>query len=467
MSPTTDHQSQESAVKQPTPIPWRQVSVMLLVRFSEPISFTLLLPFVYSMVRDFHITNNEKDVAYYAGFIASSFAICQFVSGIPWGALSDRIGRKPVIVMGLLGTSINLFLFGLSKSLTWAVITRGLCGLLNGNIGVLKAMVAEITDSSNRAYTFNFLPMIYGLGSIIGPILGGYLSDPIQQYPGFFTNPGIVKLLTEYPYFLPCFVSSSLCLISSIIGLLFLKETLPKKVKNKQNDETSPLLNNETNDSPSSSSNIPIPKSIWLTITAYCGIGLFSVMLDEIIPFWASENPNHGGLKFNPADIGFLNSFGGVILLLAQFFLFVPFQRRYGSLTALRVIFYLYIPSIFLYPLTQPLFGTKENSSLWFYLYFVTTLKTIGVAFTFAAVNILIMEASPKPILGRVSGIAQCLVSLMRSLGPYLTGMLFSWSLNNSFDFILLKFPFTWLVIVSIMLFTLIVSYCIPPPMIN
>lgn len=70
--------------------------------------------------------------------------------GIPWGLLSDRVGRRPVILGGLAGTCVSLLLFGLSTSLPWAIVTRCMCGLLSGNVGVIKSAMTELTDASNR-----------------------------------------------------------------------------------------------------------------------------------------------------------------------------------------------------------------------------------------------------------------------------------------------------------------------------
>lgn len=98
------------------------------------------------MVRDFHVVD-EKGVGYYVGFITSCFALSQLLTGIDddaiyiyivyqpiigihWGMLSDRIGRRPVILQGLVGTITSILLFGLSKSFIWALVSRSLCGLL-------------------------------------------------------------------------------------------------------------------------------------------------------------------------------------------------------------------------------------------------------------------------------------------------------------------------------------------------
>lgn len=108
------------------------------------------------MIKDFNLTTNEKDIGFYVGFIASSFSLAQFCTSLLWGYLSDKYGRKLIILIGLMGNSITMCLFGVSHSLAWALISRATCGLLNGNIGVAKCCMGEITDES---YIARLLPL--------------------------------------------------------------------------------------------------------------------------------------------------------------------------------------------------------------------------------------------------------------------------------------------------------------------
>ena len=114
-------------------IPFKTMFILATVILSEPIALTIIFPFIYYMVRDFGIPHEK--VGYYVGFIASSFSFCQLLTSFWWGQLSDRIGRRPVLLIGLLGTALSTMLFGMSKSLIWAIVCRSCCGLLNGNIG--------------------------------------------------------------------------------------------------------------------------------------------------------------------------------------------------------------------------------------------------------------------------------------------------------------------------------------------
>lgn len=84
------------------------------------------------MVQDFKITTDETKLAVYAGMVTSAFAFAEFSSGVAWGKLSDKIGRKPVLLTGLFGTALSMLIFGFAPSLPVALVARALGGLLNG-----------------------------------------------------------------------------------------------------------------------------------------------------------------------------------------------------------------------------------------------------------------------------------------------------------------------------------------------
>jgi len=93
-----------------------------------------IFPYVYFMIRDFKVTKNESEISVYAGMVTSAFAFAEFSSGVIWGRLSDRIGRKPVLITGLAGTALSMLIFGFAPSLPVALLARALGGLLNGYV---------------------------------------------------------------------------------------------------------------------------------------------------------------------------------------------------------------------------------------------------------------------------------------------------------------------------------------------
>ncbi|KAJ3214167.1 hypothetical protein HK099_007003 [Clydaea vesicula] len=118
------------------------------------------------MVRDFGL-GTEEEIGFYVGFIASSFSLAQLMTSILWGWLSDRVGRRPVLLTGLIGNAIATLSFGVSKNLIWAILSRAACGFLNGNIGVAKSVLGEITDKTNQAFGFSLFGLVWGFGMIL------------------------------------------------------------------------------------------------------------------------------------------------------------------------------------------------------------------------------------------------------------------------------------------------------------
>ncbi|KAJ9059625.1 hypothetical protein DSO57_1000582 [Entomophthora muscae] len=282
------------------------------------------------------------------------------------------------MMMGLLGTTISMFLFGISKGLSWALVTRFLAGSLNGNVGVLRTIVGEITDHTNRADAFSYVALTFGIGLIVGPVLGGFLTNPAVKFPWLFGNMHFFK---EYPYFLPCGVSSLLCAIGFVLTYFFIEETLgheQPKLEISEREVTAPLLQTSSLRPLPTSYNLtqqvkdPQPANLesgkpledssgphgkisfgtWLIILGYMGFSLVLVMSDELFPFWASTATTGGGLGYQSEDIGTLNSMMGIVLILVQLTLFSPLQRQYGTLALFRWASVLYIP-----PFCSPSFG--------------------------------------------------------------------------------------------------------------
>ncbi|KAJ9053357.1 hypothetical protein DSO57_1024873 [Entomophthora muscae] len=386
------------------------------------------------MVNDFNITDDTSMVSYYAGLISSCYAVGEFIGAVPWGMLSDRIGRKPVITMGLLGTSISLFMFGLSTSLPWALATRFMGGILNGNVGVIKSMVGEMTDRSNRADAFSYVSMMFGLGGIVGPILGGFLTHPAENFPWLFGNNQFLK---AYPYFLPCGLTSSFCLIGAFFAHFFLQETLQRPPPNGASVIT-PLL--EAGPVENRHKHNGIARGTWLVIFSYMGVCLFSVIDQELFSFWASTTVNGGGLGFESKDIGMVGSVNGIFLIAIQMFVYGRVQKRLGTLNLMLSAYLLFIPLYSSMPMVRTILVGGYP------LLFLALLFLLNIAKTFCSVailtgtNILLPESCPdKSGLGRINGITNSLASLMRGLGPYICGLVYSWSLSNS-----LTFPFDW-----------------------
>lgn len=107
------------------------------VRLAEPIALTSIFPYAYHLVQRFKVGAHD-DAAFYAGLLISAFSLAESLTGMFWGGLSDKVGRKPVLLMGCIGTMLSMVVVGFATNIWVAVLGRAIGGLLNGNIGVIQ-----------------------------------------------------------------------------------------------------------------------------------------------------------------------------------------------------------------------------------------------------------------------------------------------------------------------------------------
>lgn len=125
-----------------------------LCRICEPIAFMSIFPYIYFMIQDFKVTQDESKISVYAGMVTSAFAFAEFSSGVAWGRLSDKIGRKPVLLTGLAGTALSMLIFGFAPNLPTALLARALGGLLNGYVGrsPLHPLLMQLGSSDSGCF---------------------------------------------------------------------------------------------------------------------------------------------------------------------------------------------------------------------------------------------------------------------------------------------------------------------------
>lgn len=111
-----------------------------VVRFSEPLAYTSVFPYLPEMIKDFGVEQNK--IARWAGLTSAVFSLAQSITAVPWGRAADRYGRKPMIILGLLSTMVTFVVWGMSTSLTMAIIVRAIQGGGNGNGRVLSNQIA-------------------------------------------------------------------------------------------------------------------------------------------------------------------------------------------------------------------------------------------------------------------------------------------------------------------------------------
>ncbi|WWD15992.1 hypothetical protein CI109_100416 [Kwoniella shandongensis] len=210
-----------------TPLPVAQIAVLMGVRLAEPIIF----PFINQMVEELGVTNNPDRIGFYSGLVESVFAFVQFFTVYHWAKMSDQVGRKPIILIGLAGVAISGSLFGLATSFWMMIVFRCLSGALNGNVAVIKAAIGDVTDETNSTEAFAMYGLTWTVGSIIGNAMGGTLSHPFETYPSIF---GTIGAFQVHPYLLPCIVSATCTLAGFLFCLIFYQESLPSTNSSRQ-----------------------------------------------------------------------------------------------------------------------------------------------------------------------------------------------------------------------------------------
>jgi DHA1 family tetracycline resistance protein-like MFS transporter len=188
------------AMKRTAALPFILVTVLI-----DMVSIGLIIPVLPALVGTF--TGSQSDQAFWFGAVAFAFAIANFIGAPILGALSDRYGRRPVLLVGFCGLALNFFATALAPALWMLIAVRLVGGAMQANVAVANAYVADITPPEERARRFGLLGAMFGLGFILGPVMGGLL--------------GAIDL------HLPFFVAGTLALANWLYGYFVLPESLP------------------------------------------------------------------------------------------------------------------------------------------------------------------------------------------------------------------------------------------------
>ncbi|PUU78672.1 major facilitator superfamily domain-containing protein [Tuber borchii] len=466
--------------------PTHQLFVLSLCRICEPISFCSILPYIYYMTESFGIAKNENEIAIYAGMVTSAFAFAEFTTGMMWGRISDKFGRKPVLIMGLVGTMLSMLMFGFAKSFPMALIARAIGGGLNGNVGVIQTTVAELaTEKEYQARAFAVMPFIWCLGSIIGPTLGGLLAEPVKRYPAVFHPGGVFE---EYPYLLPSLVSASILVVGIIIGTLFLEETHqilrekpdigvragrkivgffkrhsssrgnikgPKGYSSPHNQQEEGLLvsggseystfanapttniteEEQVRKRPPTTKTFTTP--VVLLIVSYGILAYHTMGAEQIFPVFLAtprspEPPHHlfkftGGFGLDTQSIGFILAVQGVASMIIQFFFFPLIVEHFGILSVYRFCMFLYPISYLIVPYIDFLPPSLSMAGV----YAVLLVKIVFAVLSYPCNAILLTNAAPSLlVLGTINGIAASTASICRAFGPAITGVIYTQGLD-------------------------------------
>ncbi|ODH52670.1 hypothetical protein GX48_01155 [Paracoccidioides brasiliensis] len=459
-----------------SPLPTGQMAILAFISLCEQTALNSISPYLPQMAASFPSVRHDQ-VGMYVGIIASAFALAQFATNFFWGWLSDRIGRKPVILSGAILTAACFLAFGFCKTLWQAILVQALMGLVNGNQGVVATCLGEITDRSNQSRAFTYLPVIYGIGGIIGPIVGGLLVSNASQ------------VNDDYPYLTPNLVSAAVLTLEFVLTFIYLDESLEnastfpeigKRVRDlfswlwqftsssrptylrsqgssyrhhsdsaiRQTHHTE--SGDETDaDADSVSENSPLfhprdysngldrdgvfNRDTILLLLTYLIFALSNVAFNSLYPIFA-EAPPPTGRGLQPHDIGLSLAFAGVVTIIFQIFIFGRLRDKMGNKWSYRasllgfVISFLLLPFVGYKDTAAP---NGEISKSYIFLAIevcaVLLVKTVATVGGLTSALLLITNSAPNnQVLGSLNGLAQTLSAAGRTVGPFLSGSLFT-----------------------------------------
>ena len=321
---------------------------------------------------------DKMDIAY----IISVYAVCAGISGPFWGRLSDRAGRKPVIIICLAGGALSYVMLGLATSLWMIFAARGFAGIMAGNLGVASAMMADITSPEERAKGMGLIGAAFGLGIVLGPVLGGLLSGE---------NGG---------FMLPCLVAGLMSVLAILAALIFLPESLhrDRQAENRREQRSAgrlslyQLLRNTGS------------RLITLQFVLH---SLAVSSITYLFPLWAGDT-----LGWSAREVGLMFGVQGAIMVLFQGALIGPLTRLAGDWRLLCICI-----SAFL----LGLFGAASADTM------VVMVGSMYVAMTGATMcmpllNTIVTRNSPIEYRGRLLGTTSAASSWGRVAGPLMAG---------------------------------------------
>lgn len=345
---------------------------IMLTVLIDMISIGLIIPVLPVLVGSF--TSSQASQAFWYGAVAFAFGIANFFGSPILGALSDRYGRRPVLLLGFCGLALNFFATALATALWMLIAVRLVGGAMQANQAVANAYVADITAPADRAKRFGLLGAMLGLGFIIGPVMGGLL--------------GAIHLQ------LPFFVAGSLALINLAYGYFVLPESLA--VENRHPFEwrkANPIT---------ALRRLTQLKEIGLLVAVIACTGLAQFVL---YTSWVLFTTFKFG--WGPLQNGWSLAAVGITSALVQGFLLGPLLKRFS---ARRLAVMGLISSTFAY-------ACWGLASAGWMMYAVIFINVFGAA-TSAAMQSIISGAADARSQGKTLGAVSSLNSLMAVIAP-------------------------------------------------
>jgi MFS family permease len=353
------------------------LTFILITVFVDLLGYGIMLPLLPYYVQA------QAGGAAIAGGLMSVYSAVQLVSGPILGALSDRLGRRPVLLACLFGTGVSYFLLGLADSLLLIFLAVLIDGLTGSNLTTAHAYIADVTTSENRARGMSMVGAAFGLGLMAGPALGG--------------------LLSGYGLHIPALTAAALAFANTLFGILVLPESLPPERR-----ETKPI------------SQIFAWGGQFMEFFRQAKIRKFLIALFLLNLAFAGLQTNfplysNQRFQWTPTQTSYFYLYVGVCAVFIQGFLFGKLQSRFGE------------RNLTLFGLTCMVIGLAGMAlatAAWM-LFPAVTVVAVGTGTSIPSLTALVSLRVSEAGQGRLMGGMQTLLSLTNIIGPTLAGVTF------------------------------------------
>ena len=454
----------------------RALAILALSRLVDFWQMASLQSYMVEQLRSFDIGIPPASLSYQAGVLQGSFTFAQIVTSILWGRAADSplVGRRTVLLIGLLGTGVSCIGVAFSRSFVEMVTWRVLGGAINGTVGAARTMVAESVNKKWHSRAFLLLPVAFNVANILGPVVGGALVHPVSTYPRMFSGTHASSLLEAFPYALPSLLCTALLFAEAGLVVAFLEETLATKRHDRsfvdqttdmyrgivtvllgRNSQNAHNISEKRGPNEYQSARLPFSK-IWTpnVLWTLLSVAIFDLHMGAFSGLWiiflstrraapdqtTSTDALHftGGLSFSPSLLGSSLAILGVVGLALQILLYPWANSRFGLMRCFRYSLMLFPLAYFLAPylaLLPSATAPPQPASgllIWLGISLVLTLQVSARTFALPASIILVNNASPHPsVLGTIHGVGQSVSSAMRTLGPVAGGYWFGLGLDK------------------------------------
>lgn len=360
----------------------RQLSVLMATVFVDMVGFTMVLPLL-----PFYATRCGAS-ATVIGLLVAAYAFAQFVTAPLWGRASDRWGRRPLILTGLMASAAAYVLFGLGEALWILFASRLVQGAGGGINGVVQAYVADAVEPEERAKALGWLTAATSAGVMIGPAMG--------------------SLATNISYEAPGFLAAALCILNVLFAWRWLpephREAMPAGEPGSAPPERLSLRSSfwEVLRRPRG----PVSSLIWIY-----AFGMMAFMaMNAVLALYLKDN-----FGITEKTIGFFFVYVGAISLVMRALLLGPAVRRFGEVGVTRLGALSLVVGLACIPFPTHLAG----------LAVVVLFVPVGTALLFPATTALVSRRSPRWQTGQILGVQQAFGSVARMVGPMWSGVIF------------------------------------------